>query len=81
VVRAAILSLRAASDFERNRPRTTIAESNSIALSPPNPNRAGLRAVLAAASATNASALIQITVNACSRMTRGRTPGEGEMAA
>jgi hypothetical protein len=72
---AAILSARAASDFERNRQRTISAESSSIALSPPNPRRAGLRAAQAAASAIAASAVIQMIVKTCSRSTRRRTSG------
>src|ERR1700680_3578378 len=61
--RAANFSATAESGLERNRHRTMIAENSSMALSPPNPRRAGLLAVQAATSATTASMLIQTIVS------------------
>ena len=67
--RAAIVSARMDSGcvLDRNRHRTTIAESSSMALSPPKPRSAGLRAVQADARAMMASAVIQTIVRTCSR--------------
>src|SRR6202158_82675 len=73
--RAANFSASAESDLERNRQRTMIAENSSMALSPPNPRREGLRAVQAAASATMASTVIQAIVNTCRRTTRRSKSG------
>src|SRR5579859_5799903 len=80
-MRAANFSARAESVFDRNRHRTTIAENSSMALSPPNPRRAGLRAAQAAASAIIASAVIQMTVNTWRLSTRRRTSGADDVRA
>src|SRR3989442_405151 len=79
--RAANFSASAEWDLERNRQRTTIAENSSIALSPPNPRRAGLRAIQAAASATMASTVIQAIVSTCRRTTRRSKSGAAGAAA
>src|SRR5438067_10434649 len=78
--RAANFSASAESDLERNRQRTMIAENSSIALTPPNPRRAGLRAAQAAPSATTASTVIQAIVNAW-RRTIQRSKSEASGAA
>src|SRR5437867_10619330 len=79
--RAANFSASPESDLEQNRQRTTIAENNLIALSPPNPRRAELRAIQAAASATMASTVIQAIVSTCRRTTRRSKSGAAGAAA
>src|SRR6266699_2911438 len=54
----------------RNRRNTTTAETSSIVLSPPNANRAGLRAIQAADSDAAASTLIHTIVIAWIRWMR-----------
>src|SRR5260370_33008139 len=57
--RAADFSADAESGLERNRQRTMIAENSSMALSPPNPRRAGLLAVQEAKKHPTATGLTQ----------------------
>jgi hypothetical protein len=83
--RAAVFSTRmdSRSVLDRNRHRTTVAESSSMALSPPKARSAGLRAVQAEERATMASTVIQIIVRSCRRWAfRARTAIEvGAIAA
>src|SRR5213593_460517 len=79
--RAANFSASPESDLEQNRQRTTIAENSLIALSPPNPRRAELRAIQAAASATMASTVIHAIVSTCRRTTRRCKSGAAGAAA
>jgi hypothetical protein len=65
----------------RNQHKTMIAENSSMALSPLNPRRAGLRAVQAAVDATMASTLIQAIVSICRRAARRSNSGAGAAAA
>src|SRR5437879_5580583 len=72
-IRAAYFSVNSGLELERKRQETTAAERSSIVLSPPNPSRAGLRALHAAARETTASTIIQAIVNLWScRMRRDR---------
>src|SRR5260370_32150304 len=76
-MRAAYLSASSGLEFERKRQKTTVAESSSIALSPPNPRRAGLLALHAARSETAASTTIQAIVNLWSWRMRRLKQGVG----
>src|SRR5260370_16067010 len=76
-MRAAYLSASSGLEFERKRQKTTVAESSSIALSPPNPRRAGLLALHAARSETAASTTIQAIVNLWSWRMRRLKEGVG----
>jgi hypothetical protein len=71
-MRAAVVSARTDSEgaLDRNRHRTTIAEMSSMALSPPKPRRAGLRAFQADVRAAMASPIIQTMVRICRRWAR-----------
>ena len=62
VMRAACFSAFSGSTCTLNRHRTAIAESSSIALSPPNAKRAGLSAFQAEVSDIAASMVIQAIV-------------------
>ncbi len=79
-IRAAYLSVSSGLEFERKRQKTTVAESSSMALSPPKPRRAGLRALHAAKSETAASTSIHAIVNLWScKMRRERGVGAGSV--
>jgi hypothetical protein len=74
--RAARLSASPCASLARNLHSTTTAEKSSMALSPPNASRAGLRARQAAKRDTTASTLIHAIVTVCNRWIRRTTSGE-----
>jgi hypothetical protein len=68
--RAARLSASSCPAVARNLHSTTTAEKSSMALSPPNARRAGLRARQAEKRDTTASTLIHAIVTVCTRWIR-----------
>jgi hypothetical protein len=69
------LSTSSCASRARNLHSTTTAEKSSMALSPPNASRAGLRARQAAKRETTASTLIHAIVTVCTRWIRRMASG------
>jgi hypothetical protein len=79
--RAARFSACSFSTLARNLHSTTIAEKNSMALSPPKASSTGLRARQAAKRETAASTLIQPIVTVCTLRIRREVSGEAIWSA